>query len=112
VGGDGSGAVLVFLLLVGINTGCGERVGIYVALVAGERKRNDGARTLRESRVVPFTPENVFFGRAQEWPPQMFSLFIQKFCILCDKNYSEDVMTGIPTDVKLLCRMQGVKGTQ
>jgi hypothetical protein len=58
-----------------------------------------------KSRVVPFTPENVFFGRAQEWPPQMFSLFFQKFCILCDKNYSEDVVTGIPTDVKLLCRM-------
>ena len=47
VGGDGSGAVLVFSLLVGINTGCGARVGIYVALVAGEWNRNDGARTLQ-----------------------------------------------------------------
>ena len=52
VGGDGSGAVLVFLLLDGINTGCGARVGIYVALVAGERKRNDGARTLQVERCA------------------------------------------------------------
>lgn len=42
----------------------------------------------------------------------MFSLFFQKFCISCYKNYSEDVLTGIPTHVKLLCHLQGVKGTQ
>ena len=82
------GSSWFFLLLIGINTDSGVRVGIYVVLVVGGLEHFN-------SRMVPFTPENVFFGRAQDWPPQMFSLFFQKFCILCDKNYSEDVLTGI-----------------
>jgi hypothetical protein len=82
-----------------------------VALVAGSGTEMKALEHFK-SRCVPFTPENVFFGRAQEWTPQMFSLFFQKFCILCDKNYSEDLLTGIPTEVKLLCRLQGMKGTQ
>ena len=95
----------------GINTGGGVSVGIYMALVAGGGREMTALENFTLT-VVPFTPENVFFGRAQEWPPQMFSLFFQKFCISCDKNYSEDVLTGIPILVKLLCRLQGVKGTQ
>jgi hypothetical protein len=62
-----------------------------------QQKNQDGSRSISPHRPATFQT-NVPHTRA--------------LCILCDKNYSEDVMTGIPTDVKLLCRMQGVKGTQ
>jgi hypothetical protein len=87
----------------GINTGGSAR--------CRGRKRDDGARTLHVENGAFHPGERVLRAGAGV-AAQMFSLFIQKICISCDKNYSEDVLTGIPIHVKLLCHLQGVKGTQ